>query len=342
MIHRLAQFGKKPHGERLDRIKRSPNYTDGAFRNLSPTPMFTGDGNMFTMGLKFLLQRQSKRRVPHAPLPHLTTSLIDLDPQSDVLIWFGHSSYFMQIDGCTVLVDPVLSGHASPFPFVMKAFPGSDVYKVEMIPKIDLLVITHDHWDHLDHKTVTNLKDRIDRVVCPLGVGAHLEHWGFAPEKIIELDWWEGTKGTLPDHRWSLHATPARHFSGRGLTRNRTLWSSFVLSTSSLKIYIGGDSGFDTHFADIGNRYGPFDLAVLELGQYDNNWKYIHMLPVHFMQAAHDLQAQRVLPVHHSKFALAQHDWDDPLKLFTQPSVTPRIGEVVNLRDANQTFDRWW
>jgi len=358
VILRLPRFGKLPSGDRLARVERSPNYQDGQFTNQSPTPMFTGEGNMATMSVKFLTQPQPKRRTPEAPLPHVKTSLKGLDPREDVLVWFGHSSYFLQVDGRRVLVDPVLSGHASPFPFAMKAFPGSDHYKAEMMPDIDLLIITHDHGDHLDHKTMMALKDRIGAIVCPLGVGAHFEHWGFAPEKITELDWWESANvsfsdstnaGASRDASWTIHAAPARHFSGRALTRNRSLWASYALFTSSLKIYIGGDSGYDAHFIDIGNKYGPFDLAILELGQYNDNWKYIHMQPQFFLQAARDLKATRVMPVHNSKFALAQHEWSDPLKSLSESGeeraesvITPRIGEVVRLRDTEQVFEKWW
>ncbi len=361
VILRLPRFGRMPRGAGLERLQRSPNYRDGQFVNLSPTPMFTGEGNMVTMSLKFLTQPTPKRRIPQAPLPSVKTVLTELDPNEDVLVWFGHSSYFLQVDGRRVLVDPVLSGHASPFPFAIRAFPGSDAYKPEAMPEIDLLLITHDHWDHLDHGTLTALRERITHVICPLGVGAHLEHWGFAPERITELDWWEQTavrptdlhEGSTDRRRlWTIHATPARHFSGRGLSRNRSLWTSYVLCTASLKIYVGGDSGYGAHFAEIGSRFGAMDLAILELGQYNDNWKHIHMQPEFFLQAARDLGAVRVMPVHNSKFALAQHDWDDPLNTTlpehreqenTDPSViTPQIGEVVRLRDPGQTFKRWW
>jgi L-ascorbate metabolism protein UlaG (beta-lactamase superfamily) len=195
----------------------------------------------------------------------------------------------MQIDGKRFLVDPVLNGSASPVKFTTRSFKGSDVYTTGAIPDIDYVFITHDHWDHLDHDTITQLKPKIKKIITGLGVGEHLERWGFEKGAIIERDWNE--KIVLEDG-FVVNTAPARHFSGRGFKRNGSLWMSFILQTPTMKIYIGGDSGYDTHFIEIGNKFGPFDLAVLENGQYDKNWKYIHMMPEEVVQAAEDLRAK--------------------------------------------------
>jgi L-ascorbate metabolism protein UlaG (beta-lactamase superfamily) len=252
----------------------------------------------------------------------------------------------MQIDGKRFLVDPVLSGSASPVPWTVKAYKGTDRYTVDDLPPIDYLLISHDHYDHLDYETITKLKDKVKTVICGLGVGAHFEHWGYAADKIIESDW----NNTISlDAGFKVHTTPARHFSGRGFTRNNTLWMSYVLQTPNTKIYIGGDSGYDTHFAEIGKQFGPIDLAILENGQYNVAWEAIHMLPDQVLQAAEDLKAKRLFPVHSSKFTLAMHSWDEPLIKVTElakiqhlPLVTPVIGEMVNLNDTTQVFPEWW
>lgn len=214
------------------------------------------------------------------------------------------------------------------------------------MPEIDYLLITHDHYDHLDYETVIALKPKIKTVVCGLGVGSHFEDWGFDTSIIIEKDW---NESIISDDGISIHTAPARHFSGRSFTRNNTLWLSFILQTPNLKIYMGGDSGYDTHFAEIGEKFGGFDLAILDNGQYNIAWQAIHMLPQEVLKATQDLKAKRLFPVHSSKFALAQHPWDEPLvkitelnKTFNIPLVTPMIGEQVNLKDEKQPFKQWW
>lgn len=219
------------------------------------------------------------------------------------------------------------------------------MYSTDDFPNIDILLITHDHWDHLDYKTVKKMIPKVSAVVTSLGVGAHLEAWGFESGRINELNW---NEHILLRENIRLDCTPGRHFSGRTFTRNRTLWSSFVLKTASKKIFIGGDSGYDSHFKNIGALHGPFDLAILECGQYNPAWKYIHLLPTDEMVAANDLQAKAVLPVHWAKFNLALHDWDEPIRKITEnasaagiPLWTPMIGELVYL-DGGQQFSKWW
>jgi len=298
--------------------------------------------------LKEIIFGRSKRSRPRDIIPSVKTDLLHLDLGENILVWFGHSSYFIQIDGKRILVDPVFCGHASPFPWMIQSFAGTDIYSAKNsnsdIPDIDYLFITHDHYDHLDYKTIVALKPKIKQVITGLGTGSHLKYWGYAPEIIIEKDWDEEI---ILDDDFIVHTAPTRHFSGR-LQRKRTQWTSFVLQTPTIKIYIGGDSGYDTHFKTIGDTFGPFDLAILECGQYSKFWPYIHMQPEQTVQAALDLRAKKLIPVHWGKFSLAQHAWDEPIRRVTDIAkekrvelVTPMIGQKVKLQGEN-VFERWW
>jgi len=244
-----------------------------------------------------------------------------------------------------MLIDPVFSGAASPFSFTAKSFPGSDVYTVDDFPELDYLFITHDHWDHLDYKTVTSLKSKVKRVITGLGTAAHLELWGYNKNIITEIDW---NEKIILDDGFIAYSTSARHFSGRTFKRNKAIWMSVVLQTPSMKIFLGGDSGYDTHFKNIGEQYGPFDLAILECGQYNVYWRYIHMMPEETVQAGIDLKAKKIMPVHWAKFSLSLHDWDEPIKRVTAEAlkknvslIHPMIGEEVDLDNPAQT-SAWW
>jgi L-ascorbate metabolism protein UlaG (beta-lactamase superfamily) len=338
-------FGKAPSGHRLERIRRSPNFNDGKFQNLHHTPQLT-EGYSIWKVISTMLFRQTRTRKPTGPIPSVKSDLVKLKPAQNALVWFGHSSYFLQVDGKKFLIDPVFSGNASPIPGSNRAFPGSNIYSTSDLPDIDYLMITHDHYDHLDHDTVKKLRTQTKKVISPLGVGSHLEHWGYEETQIIEKDWYETVD---PGDGCTVHVTPARHFSGLGFIRNTTLWCSYILETPSQKIFIGGDSGYDTHYADIGKQFGPFDLAILECGQYNPAWKYIHETPEETLQAAHDLRTKRLIPVHCGKFAMANHPWDEPLRRITEANrkvgmnlVTPLIGEIVELQDEGRVFEEWW
>lgn len=339
------KFGKSPSGERLELIKKSPNFKTGKFQNLSNTPALTEGYSYAKVFYEFFFKRKPER-IPLEKIPSIKTDLLTLPLDKDVLVWFGHSSYYIQLDGKRILVDPVFSGNASPIAGSNKAFNGSDIYTVDDLPAIDYLFITHDHYDHADYETLIQLKEKAGKIICGLGVAEHLEGWGFSKTKIIEKDWNEHIE--LGDG-FVAYTTPARHFSGRGFSRNNTLWLSFLLQSPTMKIYIGGDSGYDSHFAEIGKKYGPIDLAILENGQYDIKWRYIHMLPDEVLKAAKDLKALRLLPVHSGKFAMANHAWYGPLSKLSElnkaeqiPLLTPMIGEQVDLKNNHQRFTEWW
>ncbi|KAF2340929.1 MBL fold metallo-hydrolase [Flavobacterium tistrianum] len=341
------KFGKAPSGERLIQIQNSPQYKNGKFENQSFTPDLAEGASMAGVLFEFFFKKVD-RKIPADLIPSIKTNLLELPLDRDVLVWFGHSSYFIQLEGKRFLIDPVFSGNASPIPGTTKSFKGSDIYTVEDLPEIDYLLITHDHYDHLDYDTILKLKPKTKKIITALGVGSHLEFWGFAPEIIIEKDWY--SKIEL-DENLTIHTAPSRHFSGRGFKRCNTLWTSFILETKDFKMYLGGDSGYDSHFAAIGEKYGPFDIALLDNGQYNEKWKYIHNMPEDVIKAMKDLKAKRVFPVHSSKFALSLHSWDEPLNKVTElnslsenpiPLVTPMIGEAVELKNDKQVFKQWW
>ncbi|MCF8254762.1 MAG: MBL fold metallo-hydrolase [Bacteroidia bacterium] len=345
LILNQDKFGEMPSGNRLKRIEQSPNYRNGSFQNQHETPDLSEDATYYSVLKEFMFTKH-QRKIPTDTVPSQKINLSTILPDEQILVWFGHSSYYMQIDGKKILMDPVLSGAASPIAFTTKAFIGTNNYSVSDLPDIDYLFLSHDHWDHIDYETLIALQPRVKQIITGLGTGAHLEKWGYSASQIIENDWYDSV-----DLDSGFHVTilPARHFSGRGIKRNKALWVSFALQTPTLKIYLGGDSGYDTHFAEIGEKHGPFDLAILENGQYDKSWKYIHMMPNEVLQASKDLKAKRLFPVHSSKFSLANHAWDEPLKRITELNkleklnlITPRIGEKVNLLDSTQTFTFWW
>ncbi|MEO8172484.1 MAG: MBL fold metallo-hydrolase [Sediminibacterium sp.] len=341
---RQSSFGAIATGEQLNRITSSPNYSDGSFQNQRLTPTMTEGANFYKVMKEFIFDK-SDRLKPSSVLPSKKTNLLSLPPGKNILVWFGHSSYFIQVDGKRILVDPVFSGNASPVSFTTKSYPGTDIYTPDDMPVIDYLFISHDHWDHLDYPTILTLQPKIKKIITGLGTGAHFKRWGFDQKIIIEKDWNE----TLElDKNFTVNTLPAKHFSGRGFKRNQALWISFALRTPTMNFYLGGDSGYDTHFSEIGEKFGPFDLAILECGQYNRNWKYIHMMPEEVPQAANDLKAKKVLPVHWSKFSLGQHAWDEPIKRVSAESerrhvqlLHPMIGEAVDL-DHPGLFAKWW
>ncbi|WP_114790203.1 MBL fold metallo-hydrolase [Niabella yanshanensis] len=336
-------FGKAPSGERLERIKKSPNYRDGTFQNQNPTPNFSSDKGFTGVLYDFFFKKVKDLR-PSKDIPTIKTNLNGLGTE-DALVWMGHSSLYMQVAGKKFLVDPVLVS-ASPLSAFNKAFNGAAAYQPRDLPDADILILTHDHWDHLDYETMISLKDRVGQVICPLGVGEHLEYWGFDKKKIVELDWDEQTSVD----GFTITALPARHFSGRGLTRNKSLWASFMIqSPTGGNIYLGGDSGYDSHYTAIKQRFGAIDLAILENGQYNDAWKYIHLVPEDLVKAVKELNPKRLFTVHNSKYALAMHAWSEPLENISKAAekdsihlMTPMIGEVVHLKDTLQTFKKWW
>ncbi|MGB3063400.1 MBL fold metallo-hydrolase [Sphingobacterium thalpophilum] len=337
-------FGGSPTGARLERMRRSPHFKNGIFHNLEITPALKKDVNMASLLWHFLFNKNPGLK-PQGIVPAVKCDLKNL-PSRDLVVWFGHSSYLLKIDEKLLLIDPVFSDNASPVPGSNRAFKLAVDYTVADFPKIDYLLISHDHYDHLDYETVIKLRDKVERVICGLGVGAHFESWGYSPEQIIEGDWYDQVD---LDADVRLTFTPARHFSGRRFTRNSTLWTSFVLRTPRYNLFLGGDSGYGKHFKTIGDKFGPFDLAILENGQYNDAWHYIHSLPEEWALETKDLQAKATMPVHSSKFALALHGWKEPMEKFYEVAekehsrlITPKIGELVDLSRLDTLYAPWW
>ena len=327
------KFGRIPQGKRLERIKQSPHYDGKQFVNEVETVTMTGDKNIFAVWKDFLFGDKTQT-VPDTALKVIKTDLKSLPADKDWIVWFGHSSYLMNLSGKKVLVDPVFY-QGSPVSFVNKMFKGTDVYKPADMPDIDYLVITHDHWDHLDYDVVKELEPRVKKVVTGLGVGEHLEYWGYPVEKLVELDWWESAD--LGDG-FNVTGTPARHFSGRDLRQNKTLWASFLFKTPKRNVWIGGDGGYGKHFKQIGEKFTDIDLAILENGQYNKDWKLIHTMPEELGKIIQDLNASRYMTVHHSKFCLSKHSYLEPLENAKhaaqetgKPMLMPQMGEVVEL-----------
>jgi L-ascorbate metabolism protein UlaG (beta-lactamase superfamily) len=340
-----AVFGNDPSGEAKKILAQSSHYKDGLFQNIEPTQTLR-EGASYIKMIRDALTKPSTTQ-PAEALPSVQTNLKKLQAETPVLVWFGHSSYLLKSNTFTVLVDPVFSGYASPVPYFGfgKAFAGTNTYGVTDMPSIDLLILTHDHYDHLDYPTIRDLHPQVKHFVVPLGVDSHLLYWGVPAEKITTLDWWQ--QAAIAD-QVSIMATPSRHFSGRKFAQGKTLWASYALRLHGYSIFIGGDSGYDSQFKKIGEQAGPFDIALLETGQYGDEWPLIHMLPEETATAAVDLQAKVVLPVHWGKFALANHDWREPIERLLKSAeekgvqvTTPKIGEPVFI---NKSYPKsyWW
>lgn len=336
-------FGKAPSAAQARHFAALPNFTGGKFQNLGGVRFSPGNAPMGKLLKGFLNRPQTTR--PSRPVPSVATDLRAPGTDRPTIIWFGHSSYLIKYQHLNILIDPVFSGNASPVPGSVRAFAGSNDYGVADLPPIDVLVLTHDHYDHLDYATVARLRPQVKHVVTALGVGAHLRHWGYAADQITELNWHE-TTAPLPGVQ--LTAVPAQHMSGRMFSPQNTLWAAFVLQLGPHRLYLGGDSGYGPHFQETGARYGPFDLALLENGQYNELWHAIHTVPEETAQAARDLRAATLWPVHWAKFVLGYHPWNEPIKRLLpaaaalgQPVTVPRIGEPYAVGDPVRT-EPWW
>lgn len=337
-------FGRVTAGERLELVKQSPHYRQEIFQNEHNTPDLEIGVSFWSVLWHYFFEKE-KRSTPTGTLPAVKTDLKRLPGEANVVVWMGHSSSFLQIDGKRILIDPVLSKAASPVSFINMAYSGTDIYKADDFPEIDVLLISHDHWDHLDYQTVKDLQPKIRKVICGLGVGEHFRRWGYKESQIEERDW---NERVTVDSTLSVTVTPARHNSGRLFTMKQSLWASYVIKTPHFNIFFSGDTGYDTHFKAIGNMYGPFDLALMECGQYDKNYPYTHMQPEQSMQAALDVKAKRLLPVHWGKFTESNHAWDEPVEKISVLArqsgmrlMTPEIGQATAL-DSEVVFRRWW
>ena len=338
----MARSRQTFQGLRLERMRASRQYAGGGFINTYPASVLR-DAGAKTSLVDFMF-RGKEQRIPSRPLP-------SVDPrdawarrvQSGLrATWLGHSTVLLEIDGRRVLTDPVWGQRASPFPFLgPKRFQPVPV-EINALPSLDAIVISHDHYDHLDYISIRALAALNVPFVTSLGVGAHLEAWGVPPERIIELDWWESTVV----NGLTITAAPSHHFSGRGLKdRNTTLWSSFVMRGEQHAVFFSGDTGLSPLFAEIGQRLGPFDLVMIEVGAFHPSWGSIHLGPENALQAWAQLGSGRFLPVHWATFNLAMHPWSEPAEVLYAASpeglVMPWLGEAFEPDHAEQVKP-WW
>ncbi|TGL58861.1 MBL fold metallo-hydrolase [Leptospira sarikeiensis] len=340
----LSSFGGTPSGARLERMKKSKMFHDGLFENDPFVPnLFASYGTV--MNRQFF---GSETRVPPSPIPVLKPdkSLFS-DPVATGIraIWFGHASVLVEIDGIRIMTDPVFAEKVSPFESLGPSRFFQPPLSLAELPNIDAVVISHDHYDHLDMETAKFLTSKGTKYFVPLGIGAHLETWGIPENQIIELDWWE--KGNIKNIE--IICTPAVHYSGRGLfNRKSTLWSSWSIVGPKHKFFHSGDTGYSPHFSEIGNKLGPFDLTSIKVGAYDWTWEGIHMNPESAVQAHLDLKGKAMLPVHWATFNLAIHSWEEPIVRTKEGAnkngvrlFTPKPGELVDVEKGFES-EAWW
>lgn len=342
------QFGGILTEEQKIEFAKTGHFENGKFINFEKIEMVI-DCHSITQMLKEFFQ----------PVP-------DLSPKSDIKVqkiakqnliakpdsltritWFGHSTFLIELDGKIILIDPIFSQYAAPHSLLGRKRYNSEMpIEIEELPQIDAIVISHDHYDHLDYPSIEKLKSKTKEFFVPLGVGNHLKVWDIKSENIHEMDWWNKTKlGTI-----DIICTPSRHMSGRGINdQSCTLWSSWVLNGKNDKIYFSGDGGYGEHFKEIGEKYGPFDVGLMECGQYNILWKDVHMMPEETVQAGFDVKAELILPIHWGAFTLATHSWTDPIERVTakahemkMPISTPQIGEPLILGETDFPKSKWW
>jgi len=339
------QFGAEAKEQSLERIRKSSNFLNGEFKNSEKTIQNTGF--KWSTIPQFFTNGNNKVPSKELPIEKLTKSYFENVPIQPRITWFGRSTSFVEMEGLTIFIDPMLGDVPAPSPFLgTKRFQKELPISIDSLPKIDIVLISHDHYDHLDYGSIVKLKDKVAEFYVPLGIKAHLTLWGVEASKITEFDWWE----SIRFNKVEFVSTPARHFSGRGVTnRNSTLWCSWVLKSENSNIFFSGDSGYGKHFKEIGEKYGPFDFAMVECGQYNEQWSQIHMTPEETIQASIDVKSSLTMPIHWGSFKLALHSWDDPIirvsaqaKVLNVKITTPKIGEAIVLSEENYPSEKWW
>ncbi len=340
------QFGQPPSAKLKKEFLKSRNYNGKTFQNKDGITVHV---NFFTI-IKLMPQWLNGKveKVPSKKIPIVKKNKDEFTNFPDSLIritWFGHSTVIIEIDGKKLMIDPMLGMSPSPVSFFSKRFFDSLPLDIKDIPHLDAVLISHDHYDHLDYLTILKIKDKVGHFYVPLGVGSHLKKWGVEENKITELDWWDEVE--FKELRFVC--TPAQHFSGRSLgDRNQTLWCSWVIKGKSGKLFYSGDSGYSKNFTKIGEKYGPFDFCMMECGQYNELWKEIHMLPEESVQAFIDLKGKALMPIHWGAFSLSLHKWNEPVERITKYAqiknvlvTTPMVGESFII-GGNYPNEKWW
>lgn len=338
-------FGAKPSKAQREAYEAYPNYSRGRFHNLMPQFTVTESSEFIDDSL----HNKAERR-PDQPLPYLKPSPEDIVATSEHarLLWFGHSTFLIEIDGVRLLLDPMMSDYPSPLPpFGGKRFAEGLPLEIEELPPIDAILFTHDHYDHLDYQSVLQLKGKVSRYIVPVGMSAHLLRWGIPKQQIRELNWYE----TAKVENVEVIFTPSHHYTGRSWRdRFQSLWGGWVILGQEQRLYVSGDGGYGPHFKRVGEEYGPFDLALVECGQYSRYWRQNHLFPEQAANVGQDVQAKLMMPIHWGGFALAMHRWTDPPERFLIrahdlgiPVTTPRIGEYLVLDPEEEPpMERWW
>lgn len=346
-MYTSPQFGGKPTAEQKLVYAQTGHYEDGKFVNQIPSPMDIGIKDMPSLLYKQFKNDPTRQPSTKFDVQKIDSLEIEQKPDSITrLTWFGHSTFLLEIAGKIILLDPMFGDVPAPHPWLGKSrYSNGLPIEIEKLPQIDAIIMSHDHYDHLDYGSIMRLKAKTKEFYMPLGVGAHFRKWGVADEHIHELDWWDEIKlDSL-----TFICAPARHFSGRGMTdRAATLWGSWIIQSLDKKIYFSGDSGYAPHFKEIGDKYGPFDYAMMECGQYNEKWHSIHMMPEETIQAAIDVQAKITQPIHWGAFTLSLHSWTDPIERASKEAkvkgvelCTPEIGEAI-LIGSQYPAGRWW
>ncbi len=347
-INLSPQFGGLASKQQQELFSKSKHYKDGKFLN--------NGGVKIEMSLKdsfkamWILFKSNSKAEPNKNIAVQKVDSISIANYNSKtrFIWFGHSTFLLQTKGKNLLIDPMFGDVPAPNPLLgNKRFSNELPIEIEKLPSIDAVLITHDHYDHLDYESIQKLKDKVKLFFTPLGIGIHLLKWGVEKERIIELDWWEEIK--FDD--LTIRCTPAQHFSGRGISdREKTLWCSWIIQSDDENLFFSGDSGYASHFKEIGEQYGPFDFAFMECGQYNNLWPLVHMLPEETAQAGLDIKAKKMMPIHWGAFKLASHSWTEPVERISKKAkelnvdlVIPKIGEIIEigLNDSEEIYP-WW
>lgn len=344
-INLNPRFGKGLSKAQKKEYATLENFHNGKFVNLKSGSMKINYHELFKE-----LKKKSPNTKPTKNILIEKIDSIDIENYSRSVthvVWFGHSTFLLIIDGKKILLDPMLSEKPSPISLLgTSRFSNELPISSEKLPFIDIVVLSHDHYDHLDYESILKLKNKVGQFITPLGLANHLVKWGVDKNRIIELNWWEN----IEYENIKLTCTPARHFSGRSIfDRQTSLWCSWAIEGKNEKLFFSGDGGYDAHFKEIGEKLGPFDIALMECGQYNTNWKHMHMMPEETAQASIDLKSKLVLPIHWGGFSLAFHHWTEPIerllgkaKELNLSVTTPKIGEPVILGTPSFPAEKWW
>jgi len=340
------QFGGKITPQDQENYSRSKHWDGEKFCNLEETEMGIPFKAIPKLLYRQIFQRKGRQPKQSIPLVPFNANTFLAESSSAKCVWFGHSAILMRMNGLTILIDPMFGSDAAPIaPFSIKRFNDVSLNLIDDLPEIDLLLMSHDHYDHLDLMSIEALKSKVKKYAVALGVGRHLKQWGISQSDMTEFDWWENATF----NGITITFTPTRHFSGRGMKdRFKGLWGGWTFNNGKENLWFSGDGGYGKHFAEIGDKLGPFDFAFMECGQYNVLWRPIHLFPDECVRAARDANTKTIMPVHWGSFNLSDHDWKAPVELFVEACEkekvsykTPRIGEVFIPTDLREN-ERWW